>query len=273
MLTDGFSLRLQTTEPLFIEVMRNPRSILITGATSGIGAALAREYAARGVRLALSGRDTERLEAIAAEARAAGATVDMAVLDVTDADSAAAWVAAVDDAAPLDLAIANAGISGGTFGGGESVAQAGAIFATNIGGVVNTLHPASERMAARGRGQVAVISSLAGFRGLPGAPAYSASKAAARAWGDAMRGRLKPHGVTVSIVCPGFVRTPMTDVNRFRMPMLMEVDKAAALIRRRLARGQPMIAFPWPMYLAVRLAAALPRPLGDYIYGRMPEKK
>jgi short-subunit dehydrogenase len=272
MLTVGFSLRLGAFEPLFIVDMRNPRSILITGATSGIGAALAREYAGPEVRLALSGRNPERLEAIAAEARSVGATVHTAILDVTDAESTAAWVAAVDDAAPLELAIANAGISGGTFGGGESVAQADAIFATNIGGVVNTLHPASERMAARGSGQIAIISSLAGFRGIPGAPAYSASKAAARAWGDAMRGRLKPHGVTVSVVCPGFVRTPMTDVNRFRMPMLMEVDEAAGLIRRRLARGQPMIAFPWPMYLAVRVVAALPRPVGDYIYRSMPEK-
>lgn len=253
--------------------MKNPRSILITGATSGIGAALARQYAAPGIRLVLSGRDPERLEAVAADARAAGSEVGTAVIDVTDARATADWVHAADDAAPLDLAIANAGISGGTLGGGESTDQANAIFATNIGGVVNTLQPVSERMAARGRGQLALVSSLAGFRGLPGAPAYSASKAAARAWGDAMRGRMKRRGVTVSIVCPGFVRTPMTDVNQYAMPMLMEVDQAAALIRRRLARGHAMIAFPWPMYLFVRAMAALPRPVGDFIYGRMPEKK
>ena len=143
----------------------------------------------------------------------------------------------------------------------------------NVNGVMNTLTPALERMVARGRGQAALVSSLAGIRGLPGSPAYSASKAAVRVWGDAMRGRMAPRGVTVSIVCPGFVRTPMTDVNQYTMPMLMDVDKAAALIRRRLARGDAMIAFPWPMYLAVRLMAALPRPLADYLYGRMPEKK
>lgn len=252
--------------------MRNPRSILITGATSGIGAALARDYAAPGVRLVLSGRNAERLEAVAADARAAGADVEAEIVDVTDAEATARWVEAADDAVPLDLAIANAGISGGTFGGGESVARASAIFATNMNGVVNTLHPAAERMVARGQGQVVIVSSMAGFRGIPGAPAYSASKAAARAWGDAMRGRLKPKGVTVSIVCPGFVRTPMTDVNQYRMPMLMEVDKAASLISRRLARGDALIAFPWPVHMFVRLMAALPRPVGDYIYGRMPEK-
>lgn len=253
--------------------MRNPKTILITGATSGIGAALAREYAAAGVRLVLSGRDAERLAAVADLVRTAGAEVETAIIDVTDPIATARWVEAADDAAPLDLAIANAGISGGTHGGGESVTQANAIFDTNIGGVVNTLHPAAERMAARGRGQIALVSSLAGFRGLPGAPAYSASKAAARAWGDAVRGRMKRRGVTVSVVCPGFIRTPMTDVNQYYMPMLMEVDKAAALIRRRLARGHAMIAFPLPMYLFVRAMAALPRPVGDYIFGRMPEKK
>ncbi len=253
--------------------MRNPRSILITGATSGIGAALARDYAAPGVRLVLSGRNIERLEAVAADARAAGAEVETAIIDITDAESTGRWVEAADDAAPLDLAIANAGLSGGTHGGGESVAQANIIFATNMNGVVNTLNPALERMVARGRGQAALVSSLAGIRGLPGSPAYSASKAAVRVWGDAMRGRMAPRGVTVSIVCPGFVRTPMTDVNQYTMPMLMDVDKAAALIRRRLARGDAMIAFPWPMYLGVRLMAALPRPLADYLYGRMPEKK
>ncbi|MCK5622452.1 MAG: SDR family NAD(P)-dependent oxidoreductase [Alphaproteobacteria bacterium] len=245
---------------------------MITGATSGIGAALARDYAAPGVRLVLSGRNAERLEAVAADARAAGADVEAEIVDVTDAEATARWVEAADDAVPLDLAIANAGISGGTFGGGESVARASAIFATNMNGVVNTLHPAAERMVARGQGQVVIVSSMAGFRGIPGAPAYSASKAAARAWGDAMRGRLKPKGVTVSIVCPGFVRTPMTDVNQYRMPMLMEVDKAASLISRRLARGDALIAFPWPVHMFVRLMAALPRPIGDYIYGRMPEK-
>ncbi|MDH5558679.1 MAG: SDR family NAD(P)-dependent oxidoreductase [Alphaproteobacteria bacterium] len=253
--------------------MKNPKSILITGATSGIGAALAREYAAPGVRLVLSGRDPARLESIAAEARASGATVETAILDVTNEEATVRWVKAADDASPLDLAIANAGISGGTHGGGESVAQASAIFATNLNGVVNTLHPAAERMIARGHGQIAMVSSLAGFRGIPGAPAYSTSKAAVKAWGDAMRSRLKPRGVTVSIIFPGFVRTPLTDVNQFPMPFLMEADKAAALIRRRLARGKAMIAFPWPTYLFVRLMAALPYLVSDFLYGRMPEKK
>ena len=253
--------------------MRNPRAILITGATSGIGAALARDYAAPGVRLVLSGRNDVRLEAVAGAARAAGAEVEAALVDVTDAAATGCWVEAADDAAPLDLAVASAGISGGTFGGGESVARANAIFATNLAGVVNTLQPVAERMAARGQGQIAILSSPAGFRGMPGAPAYSASKAAVRVWGDAMRGQLKKQGVTVSIICPGFIRTPMTEVNQFHMPMLMEVDKAASVIRRRLARGDALIAFPWPIYLFVRLMAALPNSVADRLLVRMPEKR
>lgn len=253
--------------------MKNPRSILITGATSGIGAALARDYAAPGVRLVLSGRDEARLDAVAAATRAAGAEVESARVDVTDPGATGRWVEAADDTAPMDLAIASAGISGGTFGGGESIEQANAIFATNLAGVMNTLQPAAARMAARGRGQIAIVSSLAGFRGMPGAPAYSASKAAVRVWGDAMRGQLKKRGVAVSVICPGFIRTPMTEVNQFPMPMLMDVDKAASVIRRRLARGNALIAFPWPIYIFVRLMAALPNPVADRLLARMPEKR
>lgn len=252
--------------------MKNASSILITGASSGIGAALARDYAAPGIKLALGGRDVARLEEVAVHCRAKGAEADIAVVDVTDGEAAARWIEAADDVAPLDLAIANAGMSGGTFGGGESREQASAILSVNVGGVVNTAYPAADCMAARGHGRIAIISSLAGFRGMPGAPAYSASKVAVRALGDAMRGRYRKQGVGISIVCPGFIRTPLTDVNKFPMPMLMEVERASAIIRRGLARGRPLIAFPWPMYAMVRLLAALPRPLSDRILGRMPEK-
>ncbi len=256
-----------------VAAMRDPRSIMITGASSGIGAALTRAYATPDRRLVLAGRDNHRLGEVAQAARIAGATVETARIDVTDAAATSEWVRAADDVEPLDLVIANAGVSGGTFGGGESLEQARAIFATNVDGVVNSVHPAAERMAERGCGQIAIMSSLASYRGLPGAPAYSASKAAVRAWGDALRGCLAPRGVTVSVICPGFIRTPMTDVNGFPMPMLMDVDRAAAIIRSGLARGRPLIAFPLPMYLLVRLVAALPAPLGDRIYRRMPEKR
>ncbi len=255
-----------------VAAMKDPRSILITGASSGIGAALARVYAGSGVRLALGGRDAGRLGRVAADCRAGGAAVDATTVDVTDAEATAHWVADADAAAPLDLVIANAGISGGTFGGGESRVQAAAILATNVDGVVHTVHPAAERMRARKRGQIAIMSSLASFRGMPGAPAYSASKAASRSYGEALRGSLHRHNVNVTVICPGFIRTPMTDVNGFRMPMLMEPDRAAQLIRRGLARNRARIAFPLRLYALVWLLGALPPSLTDPLFRKMPEK-
>lgn len=159
------------------------KSVLVTGASSGIGAALALEYAAPGVRLALCGRNAARLEEIAEGCRAKGAAVDARVLSVTDAGALAAWVAEADAAAPLDLVIANAGISAGTGDGAETAEQTRAIFAVNVDGVLNTVLPAIAPMRARRCGQFAIIASVAGFRGLPSAPAYCASKAAVKAWG------------------------------------------------------------------------------------------
>ena len=254
--------------------MKDPKSILITGATSGIGADLALTYAAPGRSLALTGRDYGRLEAIAGQCRERGAEVATAMLDVTDGEALADWIAARDQDRPLDLVIANAGISGGTdaASGGEGAGQARRIFAVNLDGVVNTVMPATPLMRKRRRGQIALMSSLAGFRGFPGAPAYCASKAAVKAWGESLRGSLAGDGVAVSVICPGFVRSPMTDVNPFPMPLLMETGRAAALIKRRLAADHARIAFPWPMYLLVWLIGALPPILTDRLLARMPEK-
>ena len=249
-----------------------PRAILITGASSGLGEALARAYAAPGVTLALTGRDGARLETCAATCRAAGARVVTATLDVTDSVALAAWIAATDDAAPLDLVIANAGVSGGTEGGDESDAQTRRIFAVNVEGVLNTVLPVIPRMRGRGRGQIALMASLAAFRGFPGAPAYSASKAAVKTWGEALRGGLRGDGIAVSVICPGFVRTPMTDANPYPMPLLMEAERAARIIRRGLAANRARIAFPWPSYALIWLLAALPPALADRLLGRLPEK-
>ena len=250
----------------------NPRSIVITGGSSGLGAALARAYAAPGVRLALTGRDAGRLAAVAKDCAARGADIHMDAIDVLERERLAAWIGACDAAAPLDLLIANAGISAGTGGGGEDGAQARRIMAVNVDGVLNSILPALPLMQARRRGQIAIMSSLAAFRGFPGAPAYCASKAAVRVWGEALRGHVAGDGIAVSVVCPGYVRTPMTAVNRFPMPMLMDSDRAARLIRRGLARNRARIAFPWPMYALVRLIAALPPGLIDPLLRTLPEK-
>lgn len=250
----------------------HPASILITGASSGIGAALARAYARPGVRLALGGRDRGRLHKVAAACRAAGAEAQPAAVDVLERQAIAAWVAQADAARPLDLVIANAGISAGTGRGAESPEQARHILAVNLDGVVDTVLPALAAMRPRGRGQIAVMSSLAAFRGFPGAPAYCASKAAVRVWGEALRGHLAPQGIAVSVVCPGFVRSPMTAVNDFRMPFIVEADAAARVIRRGLARDRARIAFPWPLAAGMWLLAALPPGLIDRLLVRLPGK-
>lgn len=252
--------------------MRDPCSILITGASSGIGRALAVEYACAGRTLFLSGRNAARLDIAAAQCRDRGAAVHAQAIDVTDAAATAAWVGACDARSPLDLVVANAGISGGTGFGSESAAQAREILATNLDGVLNTVLPAIPPMQERRRGQIALMSSLAAFRGFPGAPAYCASKAAVRVWGESLRGELKRHGIGVSVICPGFVRSRMTAGNPYPMPLIMSAERAARIIRRGLARDAGRIVFPWALYGMVRLFAGLPVALVDPILARLPKK-
>jgi short-subunit dehydrogenase len=249
--------------------MRDPKRILITGASSGIGAALARAYAAPGVSLALGGRDTARLEAVAADCRAAGAEVRPRPVDVADRAAMTAWIATEEQAGPLDLVIANAGIDGSRLAGDERYYG---VFEVNVGGVLNTVLPALSAMAARRRGQIALVSSLAGLRGMPGSVAYSASKAAVRSLGEGLRGRYRGQGVAVNVICPGFVESRITADNRFPMPFLWPADKAAQRIKAGLARDQGRIAFPWPMYAAAWLLNLLPQPLCDRLLARTPRK-
>ncbi|WGF88382.1 SDR family NAD(P)-dependent oxidoreductase [Marinivivus vitaminiproducens] len=246
-------------------------TILITGATSGIGRALALAYASPGRNLALTGRDRERLDAVARACEARGAVVRAEALDILDREGVAAWIDDLDRALPLDLVIANAGVSGGV--AGPSGDDGRHILAVNVEGVLNTVQPVIPLMTGRARGQIAVMSSLAAFRGFPNAPAYCASKAAVRLYGEGLRGRLARHGVGVSVICPGFVRTPLTDANPFPMPFMIEAEPAAAIILRDLARNRARIAFPWRLYALVRLTTALPAWLVDPILARSPAKE
>ena len=191
---------------------------------------------------------------------------------LTSIGAMAAWIAACAHAQPLDLVIANAGISGGTAGGPEGADQVRRIFAVNVYGVLNTVLPASTAMTARGQGQIAVMSSIAGFLGLPNAPAYCASKAAVKTLGEGMRGPIAAAGVAVTVICPGYVKTPMTDANDFTMPFLMSVERAAGLIAAGLAANKARIAFPWPMVAAVRLLALLPPDMLAWLMARLPAK-
>jgi short-subunit dehydrogenase len=252
--------------------MTNPSHIMITGASGGLGAALARVYAAPHVTLGLLGRDSVRLDATAQLARAMGATVVTGVIDITDAKAMEDWIRAFDRDHPVDLLVANAGLSGGTAGGDEPYAQAKAIFAVNLDGVLNSVHPVLESMKKRRRGQIAIISSIAGFRGVASAPAYTASKAAVRYYGQALRALLAPYGVGVTVVCPGFIRTRMTDVNDFPMPFILDAESAAWHIRRGLGRNPALLVFPWIMGAMARLQNFLPDALINKLYSRLPAK-
>jgi short-subunit dehydrogenase len=251
--------------------INKPSSILITGASSGIGAALALSYAEAGTALFLSGRNQARLLEIAATCEQKGAHVQTQKLDVTDKDEMANWLQEVDAQNPLDLVIANAGISGEINAHNNITPRS--IFATNVDGVLNTILPIIPNMICRQDGQIAVMSSLAGFRGLPSAPAYSASKAAVRSYGEALRGSLHKDGIKVSVICPGFVESRITDANSFYMPFLMKAPKAARIIKKGLAKDQARIAFPFRLYAMTWLMTVLPTMIIDPIIKRLPKKE
>ncbi len=252
------------------------QGVLITGASSGIGRALALALAAPGTVLHLGGRDPARLEAVAAACRALGATALPQRIDVRDAAATAGWIGG---AGRLDLAIANAGISGGTFGGGETAAQTRAIFAVNLDGMLNTALPALDAMRAQApgadgvRGRIAVIASIAAFIAAPGAPAYGASKAAADAWTVGTAPMARRFGVRLTSVCPGFIRTPMTAGNRYAMPGLMDAERAAGIILRGIAIGRVRIAFPWWMAALARSIGALPPGLTGRLLAAGPARR
>lgn len=244
-------------------------TVAITGASSGIGRALAMEYAACGAVLGLLGRDTGRLEATAAICRDRGATVETSALDVRDSVAVAAWLQAFDARNAVDLLIANAGIVSGTGPGNraESTEAALQVIDINLKGAVATVSALAERMQARRSGHLVLVSSLAGLVPQPDLPAYSASKAGLVSYGTALRLRLRMSGVAVSVVCPGYVESPMLQRQAGAKPFTWPAEKAARHIRRRLARRQGLIAFPWQLMLGIRLLPFAPGFLYDRIVG------
>lgn len=251
----------------------SPRHILITGGSSGIGEALALHYAAPGVRLVLTGRDTERLQAVAAACSLRGAQMVAEQVPVTDRAGMESLIRRCAGEAPLDLVIANAGVSGNFRNWDDFDPHVREIAAVNIDGVLNTVNPAVAVMVRQGHGQIAVVASLAGFLPLPGAAAYSSSKAFARVYAEALRPQLAPLGVRVSSICPGFVVSRMTARNRFPMPFLMTSDRAARIIADGLARNRGRIAFPWAMVALLRGLDALPYRVSSWLLSRAPRKE
>ena len=241
--------------------------VVITGASSGIGEALARYYASDEVILGLISRRPVDARSFSRK------TISYAV-DVTDE---AALAAAAQDFmrnfGPPDLVIANAGISTGTEGAElGDVVKLKKILDTNVAGLAATLAAFAPAMREAGRGTLAGIASVAGFRGLAGNGAYSASKAAAIAWMESLRAELYGSGVSVVCVCPGYIDTPMTRVNRFHMPFLLTADEAARRIARVIAAKRRRAVIPWQMALVSVLLRAMPGWLYDRLASRAPRK-
>ena len=244
--------------------------VFLTGASSGIGEALALAIAKRGAALGLVARRRELLDDLADRCRKFDIKVRVFPLDVTDEE--ALYEAADEMRAEfgrIDILIANAGI-----GGNDEETRAYTpravrkVIDTNLIGAVNAVHAVAPQMAERGSGHLVAISSLAGFRGLPKSAAYSASKAGMTAFFESVRLDLKHSGVDVTIIQPGFIRTPLTSGRTNKMPFLMELDDAIPLFLKAIEKKKKFAAFPWQLATLVRAGKLMPAWLYDRIAGR-----
>ncbi len=248
------------------------KNVLITGASSGLGRALAIELSKKSQNLFLCARNFENLQETKNLCQNSNANIYLKILDVKDEIASQNYIAEIEETFTLDLVIANAGISGGTAQGTESFAQVKEIFDTNLYGVLNIVQPVIEKMTSRKSGQIVIISSLAGFVSLPSSPAYSASKSAVRIYGEALRGNLAEFGVKVNIACPGYIKTPMTAVNNFYMPFLMNSTKASQKIINGIEKNHGRIIFPIIFYFLIRVLLSLPFFLIEKIMKKLPKK-
>jgi NAD(P)-dependent dehydrogenase (short-subunit alcohol dehydrogenase family) len=243
-----------------------PQTALITGATSGIGRALALELASRGARVAVAARRVESLENVAREVTARGSYAIPIALDVKDPSAVGDAVRRAErELGSLDMVIANAGVGGSKHATTLKWDDVAEILDVNVRGAIATLLAAVPIMLAQQKGHLVGVSSLAGRGGLPSSGAYSASKAALSTFLETLRVDLKSAGIRVSDVRPGFVATPLTENNPHKMPFLWPVEKAARVIVDRLERDRPTIAFPWPLVALTNLGRALPPWLYDRV--------
>jgi short-subunit dehydrogenase len=239
------------------------RVYIITGASSGIGRALAIALARSGTVLGLIGRDAARLMETAQACTSRGASVHMFAADVRRRDELRATILRFDSEQPVDCVIANAGVSVGTspIGDIEGEDETFALLETNLTGALATALPLIPLMRERRHGRIVFVSSIAALAPLPDAAAYSASKAALLAYGLAMRERLRDDGIKVNVVCPGFVTTPMAQHYLGWKPFEISPEDAARRIVRGLENDSAIIAFPWPLVLAARVQQMLPEAL------------
>lgn len=242
----------------------NYRTALVTGASSGLGRGLALWLARSGVRVFASGRRVEQLQALADEARAAGATIEPVEMDVARTEETLARIRQLDaDCGGLDLVVANAGVGGETHGKRLDWERVQHTIDVNVTGASATLCAVLPQMVERRRGHLVGIASLAAWRGLKGHAAYSASKSFLSTFMESLRVDLKDTGVRVTCIYPGFVKSEMTAKNRFPMPFLLETDDAADRMGRAILRGDTEFAFPWQIASVMKLVKTLPNPLFD----------
>lgn len=239
------------------------RRILITGATGAIGGALAEAYAMPGVELYLHGRDEVKLAAVQAHCQGLGATVMVQPLDVRDLVALRRWLDNVCATGALDLVIVNAGMNTniGLAGEGEPWNEVEALIDINLKASMAMVHAVLPSMRRRGGGQIALVSSLAGYFGLPVTPSYCASKAGLKAYGEALRGWLAPEGIRVNVIMPGYVESPMCNAMPGPKPFLWSSRRAAHFIRRGLELNRARISFPFPLNFGSWFLAVLPAAL------------
>jgi short-subunit dehydrogenase len=239
---------------------------VITGASSGIGWALARTLAAEGCKVGLVARRREQLSGLAGQIDKSGGTTALAVADVAERSQT---VTAIHEIAarlgPVDLLIANAGIGAPTTVEPFNVGDIDKMFRVNVLGVIYSVEAVLPQMIQRRRGHIAAVSSLAAYKGLPGESGYTSSKAAVNVFMDGLRMQLRSKGIAVTTICPGFVQTPMTEVNEFKMPWLLTAEEAARRIVRALKRKAKVYNFPWQMALLMKLMRWAP----DWLLERM----
>lgn len=242
--------------------------VLITGASSGIGAALALAYASPDCVLGLIGRNTERLNAVAKQCQKKGANVNIGQLDLTDPAALKSWVQSFDNQFPVTLLIANAGITNQiAHEKREKLDDIKRLLDTNLYAVINTIDAVLPTMQQRGSGQVVLVSSLAAYRGMPVTPAYCASKAAVKSYGEALRGWLAPEGIKVNVICPGFVASNMSNNFDAPKPFMLTAEKAAEIIKHGLKKNRAIISFPFPLTLGMWLLAVMPFPFASFFLG------
>lgn len=245
--------------------------VFITGASSGIGEALAREYAARGATLGLLARRAERLTALLASLPGEHAVFSA---DVTRADEVTkAAEAFIARHGVPDIVIANAGVSVGTLTSeADDLRAFEQVLRTNVLGMVASFQPFVKPMRARRSGHLVGVSSVAGVRGLPGSGAYSASKAAVSRYLESLRVEMRGTGVRVMEIRPGYIATPMTAVNTYPMPFILSADEAAKRFVRAIDSGCDRATIPWQMAIVAKLLELLPNALYDGIFSRVKRK-